>query len=128
MEDKKMPKLLGYTNRTLPKLIEELLEKNIPVTLHKYGYKIGGFYANLSEESDVEGNLLLQDSEEKDVFIAIDNKGKKHLVSSFKDILELNSYIWKLSIKQDKFKYKKVDPKWFTYLYESGLLEVVPGK
>ena len=36
--------ILDFPNRTLPELIEDLLQKKIPIRLLANGYLIGGYY------------------------------------------------------------------------------------
>lgn len=114
-----IPKLADKPARNLPALIEEVLAKGIEVELTREGYKIAGFYGMPS--------LPLQDSQQAGVLIATDHKGKKHVVKGFIDLIALNNLVWKGFYKQDD-KYRRPDKRWFTHLYESGQMELVPGK
>ena len=112
-----IPALSKEPIRVLPSLIEELLKKNISVKLTTDGYLIGGFYGA--------GYIRLQDSIEKNVFIAFDHKDKKHLIKSFDDLIVLNKEVWKFYYKKDK-AWKKADQAWFDYMLEAGVLAIAP--
>lgn len=114
-----VPKLADKPTRKISTLIEEVIEKNIEVELTREGYKISGFYGMPS--------ILLQDSQEEGILIATDHKGKKHAVKDFFDLISLNNLVWRGFYKQDD-KYRRPDTRWFVHLYESGQIELVPGK
>lgn len=105
--------------RKLHVLIEEVLTKGIEVELTVEGYKVAGFYGM--------SWLPLQDSQQPGVLVATDHKGKKHAVKDFNDLIALNNLVWKGFYKQED-KYRRPDIRWFTHLYESGQMELVPGK
>lgn len=130
MEEKKEKslKLLGSNNRVLPALIEDLLTKNIPIILDKEGYLIGGFYgAEVEGRKDVGlGFIMLKDADQEGTFIAFDHKGKKHQVHTFHDLVVLNNNVWRGFYKQTEFR--RAHPLWFDFMYEYGVLEIVPGK
>ncbi len=104
--------------RVLPNLIEELLKNGIEVSLDEHGYRIGGFYGLNS--------VLMQDTDVEDVFVCNDQKGKKVIISSFKDLAILHKNVWSFFMKQPE--YKKVNTIWFPHLLELDLLDIVPSK
>jgi hypothetical protein len=121
-------KLLGSNNRVIPTLIEDLLSKNIPVILDKEGYLVGGFYgAEVEGRKDIGvGFVMLKDADQDGTFIAFDHKGKKHPVHGFHDLVVLNNNVWRGFYKQAE--YRRAHPLWFDFMYEYGVLEIVPGK
>lgn len=121
-------KLLGSNNRVIPTLIEDLLSKNIPVILDKEGYLVGGFYgAEIEGRKDVGlGFVVLRDADQEGTFIAFDHKGKKHPIHTFHDLVVLNNNVWRGFYKQPEFR--RAHPLWFDFMYEYGVLEIVPGK
>lgn len=129
-EDKKEKslKLLGSNNRVIPTLIEDLLAKNIPVILDKEGYLVGGFYgAEVEGRKDIGvGFVMLKDADQEGTFIAFDYKGKKHPIHTFHDLVVLNNNVWRGFYKQAE--YRRAHPLWFDFMYEYGVLEIVPGK
>lgn len=108
--------VLDFPNRTLPKLIEELLEKNIPVNLSKNGYYIGGFYG-LNSDNQHLGFALAQDTVEANTLVFYDNKNNKHIIKSFEDLVKFNNVIWGVYFKLSE-KYKKPDSLWFSYMLQ----------
>ena len=65
-------------NRSLPKLIEELLNKNIKVGLSKNGYLVYGFYG-LNDDGYAE---LLESKDNKDILVSYDNRKKEHVIQT----------------------------------------------
>lgn len=116
---------LEFPNRTLPNLIEELLEKNFPVTLAKDGYMVGGFYG-LGQDKGNKGFAFAQDTSEANCLVFYDNKNHKHLVRSFNDLVKFNNHVWGLFFKQSD-DYKRPDAMWFPHLLEQGVLNIMPG-
>ena len=55
--------ILEYPNRTIPKLLEEAIEKGFTVVLAKDGYYIGGFYG-LNQDLLGGGFAFAQDTSE----------------------------------------------------------------
>lgn len=114
----------------MPKVIEDLIKNDFDVTLNKAGFLVKGFYGNNPKNSgfihndDYIGSLLIR--LENGQIYGYDFKGKKHLLNDFVDVIKLNHHVWKNFIKDDQ--YKKVDEKWFNFLYSNGLLEINPKK
>lgn len=118
--------VLEYPNRTLPKLIEELIEKNFTVILSNNGYYIEGFYG-LETNPKYKGYVFAQDTSESNTLVVYDVKGHKTLIKNFENLVEFNSLIWGAFIKLDE-EYKKPNMKWFSYMFEYGYLNITPGK
>lgn len=117
--------VLEFPNRTLPNLIEELLEKNIPVTLSKNGYYVGGFYA-LNADNGHKGYAFAQDTSEANTLVFYDNKGHKHIVKSFEDLVKFHSVVWSNFFKiSDDFR--KPDNLWFMYMLQYDVVSITPG-
>jgi hypothetical protein len=117
--------VLEFPNRTLPKLIEELLDKNIPVHLSKNGYYVGGFYG-LNSENEHKGFAFAQDTNEANTLVFLDNKGHKHIIRSFEDLVKFHNHVWGIYFKiSDSFK--KPDNLWFGYMLQYGVLSITPG-
>lgn len=118
--------VLDYPNRTLPKLIEELIEKEFTIILSNNGYYIEGFYG-LETNSKHKGFAFAQDTSESNTLVFYDTKGHKHLIKNFENLVEFNSTIWGSFIKFAE-EYKKPNMKWFPYMFEYGYLNITPGK
>lgn len=117
--------VLAKPNRILPNIIEELLEKEIPVTLAKDGYYVGGFYG-LNENIDKKGFAFAQETSEENTLLFVDSRNNKHLVRDFEDMVRFNNHVWGLFFKSEE--YKKPDTLWFGYMLEHGVLNITPGK
>jgi len=115
--------ILDYPNRTLPKLLEELVAKGFTVILGKDGYYIEGFYG-LNKNMLDGGYILAQDTTVANTLALSDAKGGKHFVKNFKDIVFLNNTIWGTFFKIPE--YKKPNQKWFPHLVEYGALNISP--
>lgn len=116
--------ILEYPNRTLPKLIEELLEKEFTVLLSADGYYVSGFYG-LNPKTDKAGFAFAQDTSEANVLAFEDAKGYKHIVRSFTDLVHFHSLVWSQFYKDDE--YKKPNPKWLVHMLELGAVNITPG-
>ncbi len=118
--------------RVLPAVIEEAIALNFDVIVNRHGYLIGGFYGSnpkasgLIDNDNYIGYALLLDSTKEDVMIGFDQKGKKHAVANFDDLIKLNHHVWKNFIKDAQ--YKTVNAAWFKHLYDKGMLEINPKK
>lgn len=112
------PKVLDVPQRVIPTLIEEIISKGIIVTLEPTGYGIGGFYEM--------GQVLLQHTDKEDTFAVTDNKGKKHFIKNFNDLLIFHKEIWKAFYKNPE--HRRADIKWFNHLYDANLLDIIPAK
>lgn len=117
--------VLQFPNRTLPALIEELLEKNFPVRLAKDGYYVGGFYG-LNSETDNKGFAFAQDTSEANTLVFYDSKNHKHVIKTFEDLVKFHNHVWGLFYKVAK-EYQKPDTGWFSYMLEYGVLSITPG-
>lgn len=117
--------VLEFPNRTLPKLIEELLEKNIPVRLSKNGYYVAGFYG-LNSDNENKGLAFCQDTNEANTLVFFDNKGHKHVVKNFEDLVKFNNVVWGNFFKLSE-DFKKPDNLWFMYMLQYGVLSITPG-
>lgn len=114
--------VLPSPNRTLPNLIEELLEKNFNVVLSKDGYFVNGFYS-LSTNGK-KGYVFIQDTTERNVLVAYDHKGNPSAIKNFNDLVKFNSQIWSVFYKLEE--HKKPDMFWFPYMLELGVLNISP--
>jgi hypothetical protein len=129
LEEKKSKKkdslieALETPKRLLPSLVNELLNLNIPVRLSSKGYLIGGFYG--LGDNDNKGFALALENSNFEHLVLLDNKGHKHLIKSFEDLVKFNNFIWGVFFKQDEFK--KPDALWFKYMLELGVLNITPG-
>lgn len=99
-------------NRSLPKLIEELLNKNIKVGLSKNGYLVYGFYG-LNDDGYAE---LLESKDNKDILVSYDNRKKEHVIQTFEDLVRFNGLIWKVYKKQKEHRQDLLI--WLNYLVE----------
>lgn len=117
--------VLEFPNRTLPKLLEELLEKDIPVHLSKNGYYVGGFYG-LNSETNHKGFAFAQDTNEANTLVFFDNKGHKHIVRTFEDLVKFHNHVWGIYFKLSN-DFKKPDNLWFGYMLQYGVLSITPG-
>lgn len=115
--------VLPLPNRTLPKLIEELLEKDIPVVLAKDGYYIGGFYGLNTHNK--KGYAFAQDTSEANTLVFYDNKNNECAVKKFEDLVRFNSHVWSAFFKLSE-DYKKPDSMWFGYMLEYNALSITP--
>lgn len=110
-------------NRGLPSLVKEILDKNIKVILTKNGYYLSGFYGlNKDKES---GYIFFQETNEPESLVFYDAKNTKHIVRSFKDVVNLNAIVWGYFFKISE-DYKKPDQEWFPYMLEYGVLNITP--
>lgn len=116
--------ILDKPSRKLPPLVEELLEKNIPVRLSKKGYLVGGFYG--LGESDNKGFASFQETNKPNTLVFFDNKGREHIVESFEDLVKFNNSIWGVFFRLSE-DYKKPDFLWFQYMLQHGVLSITPG-
>lgn len=117
-------------SRVLPKLLEELIEKGIPVLLKKDGYAIGGFYginnngyANIAEIDFNQSNI--DKSHYEDSLIAYDVKNKPHLISSFDDLIKFHLLVWKSYLKQKE--YCLLNSIWYPYIIQSPYISITPN-
>ena len=115
--------ILPSPNRTLPKLIEELLEKDIPVSLSKNGYYIGGFYG-LNANSK-KGFVFAQDTSEANTLVFFDSKNSPCAVKNFEDLVKFHSHVWASFFKISE-EYKKPESMWFGYMLEYSVLNITP--
>ena len=115
--------LLDKPSRKLPALIEELLEKNIPIRLTKKGYLVGGFYG--LGDSDNKGFATAQETN-KSTIIFFDNKGREHLIETFEDLVKFHNFIWGVFFKVSE-DYKKPDIMWFHHMLQHGVVSITPG-
>lgn len=118
--------ILNEPNRKLPKIIEELLQKDVPVVLAKNGYYVGGFYG-LNQEIGKAGFAFAQETSEFDTLVFVDNKNHKHLVKSFEDLVKFNNHVWSIYFKLSE-DYRKPDTLWFGYMLQYGVLSITPGR
>ena len=116
--------ILEYPNRTLPKLIEELLEKEFIVLLSADGYYVSGFYG-LNPKSENFGFAFAQDTTETNALAFEDAKGYKHLVRNFTELVHFHSLVWSQFYKEDE--YKKPNAKWLSHMLELGAVNITPG-
>lgn len=116
--------ILEKPSRKLPSLVEELLEKNIPVRLTKKGYLVGGFYG--LGDNDNKGFASFQETDKVNTLVFFDNKGREHVVESFEDLVKFNNFIWGIFFKLSE-DYKKPDLLWFQYMLHYGVLSITPG-
>ena len=117
-------KLLDTPSRKLPKLIEELLEKDFTVILSSDGYYISGFYG-ISTQPDKLGFALAQDTSEVNALALEDSRGYKHLVRNFTELVHFHSLVWSQFFKDDN--YKKPNPQWLPHMLELGAVNITPG-
>ena len=117
-------------SRILPKLVEELIEKGIPVLLRKDGYAIGGFYgindngyANIAEIDFNQSNI--DKTQHADSLIAYDVKNKPHLISSFDDLIKFHLLVWKSYLKQKE--YCLLNSIWYPYIIQSPYISITPN-
>lgn len=116
--------ILEKPSRKLPALVEELLEKNIPVRLTKKGYLVGGFYG--LGDNDNKGFASFQETDKANTLVFFDNKGREHVVESFEDVVKFNNFVWGVFFKLSE-DYKKPDLLWFQYMLQYGVLSITPG-
>lgn len=116
--------VLDYPNRTLPKLLEEVIEKDFVVVLGKDGYYIEGFYG-LNPNMLNGGYVLAQDTTIANALALTDSKGNRHLVKTFEELVFFHSMVWGSFFKSSA-EYKKPNPKWFPFLLEYGALNISP--
>lgn len=117
-------KTLDQPSRKLPSLVDELLEKNIPVRLSKKGYMVGGFYG--LGELENKGFASFQETTKENTLVFFDNKGREHLIESFEDLVKFNNFIWGIFFKLSE-DYKKPDLLWFQHMLQNGVLSITPG-
>lgn len=115
--------VLPSPNRTLPKLIEIALEKDIPVYLTKDGYYVGGFYGLNS--GNKKGFAFAQDTSEANTLVFYDSKNNQCAIRSFEDLVKFNSHVWSSFYKLSE-DYKKPDSLWFGYMLEYNALNITP--
>jgi hypothetical protein len=115
--------VLEHPNRTLPKLIEEVLEKGFQVQLSSNGYYIGGFYG-INPRTDKEGFAFAQDTSEANALAFEDGKGYKHLIKNFEELVHFHSLVWSQFYKETA--YRKADPRWLQYLLEMNAASISP--
>lgn len=115
--------VLPSPNRTLPKLIEEVLEKEMPVILSKDGYYIGGFYGLNS--GNKKGYVFAQDTSEANTLVFYDSKNNQCSVKTFEELVRFNSHVWSAFYKSSE-EYKKPDSLWFGYMLEFNALNITP--
>lgn len=118
-------KIVDSPVRQLPKLINELLEKNFTILLTKNGYYVEGFYGINANEGKI-GYAFGQETSEANVLVFFDSKGHKHLIKSFEDLVKFNSHVWGIFYKVAE-EFKKPNAKWFSYMLELGALNITPG-
>ena len=118
-------KIVENPIRKLPKLINEVLEKDFSVILSKNGYYIEGFYG-LNIETNKKGFAFAQETEEEEILIFYDAKGHKHTIKTFEELVNFNSLVWSYFFKMSE-QYKKPDQKWFGYMLELGTLNITPN-
>lgn len=116
--------ILEKPSRKLPALVEDLLEKNIPVRLTKKGYLVGGFYG--LGDNDNKGFASFQETDKANTLVFFDNKGREHVVESFEDLVKFNNFVWGVFFKLSE-DYKKPDLLWFQYMLQYGVLSITPG-
>jgi len=119
-------KIIDNPVRQLPKLINELLEKNFEIILTKNGYYVEGFYGLHSGYKI--GYAFGQETTEQNTLVFYDAKGHKHLIKSFEDLVRFNGKVWGSFYKLNNgCDYKKPNPKWFNYMLELDILNITPG-
>lgn len=116
--------LLDKPSRILPSLVEELLEKNIPVRLTKKGYLVGGFYG--LGDSENKGFVTAQETTKDNTLVFFDNKGREHVIQSFEDLVKFHNFIWGVFFKVSE-DYRKPDIMWFQYMLQYGVVSITPG-
>lgn len=116
--------ILTQPARKIPKVIEEALKNNIPVTLSKEGYYVGGFYG-LNADTSNEGFAFANETSEPDTLVFYDSKNHRHLVKNFDDLIKFNHHVWHLFHKSDE--YKKPHILWFGFLLQNDLLNITPS-
>lgn len=117
--------VLYEPKRKLPKVIDIALENNIPVTLSKNGYFLGGFYG-LNHDNQHEGFAFAQETSEDNSLVFYDMKGHKFLVKDFEDLVKFHNHVWGQFYKVSD-SYKKPDMLWFGFLLQYGVLNITPG-
>ena len=75
------------TTRSIPKIIEDVVDRGIKVYLTKNGYEIEGFYKAGNIKIEIKNNVLH----------ALDKKEKATVINSFDDLVRLNYDWWKRS-------------------------------
>lgn len=110
--------------RSVPKLIQEVIDHGIPVLLNREGYLIPGFYG--STHSGQVGVVYAQDTEKSSEMLFFDHKNRKHVISSFKELVELNNTVWG-SFYREK-EYSTPNQMWFPHLMNFGVLNISPGR
>lgn len=118
-------KIVDNPSRSLPKIINELLEKNFSIVLTKNGYLVEGFYG-LSHDTQHVGFAFGQETTDNNVLVFFDAKGHKHVIKSFEDLVRFNSLVWGVFYKVSE-EYKKPNPKWFLHMLELGALNITPN-
>lgn len=116
--------ILNKPSRKLPPLVEELLEKNIPIRLTKKGYLVGGFYG--LGDNDNKGFAFFQETDKTNTLVFFDNRGREHVVNSFEDLVKFNNFVWGVFFRLSE-DYKKPDLLWFQYMLQHGVLSITPG-
>lgn len=115
--------ILDTPQRVLPDLINEILDKKFSVRLTNKGYLISGFYGLGDDEN--KGFASVQETNTGSL-IFFDNKGHKHLITNFEDVVKFHNYIWGVFFKISD-EYKKPDINWFPYMLQYGVLNITPG-
>jgi hypothetical protein len=118
--------ILEKPARKLPSIIEETLNNNISVELATNGYYVSGFYGINSEKGKT-GYAFIQETSEPDTLVAYDNKGAKHVLKNFEDLVKFHSHIWGTFFKLSE-DYRKPDMKWFPFLLQYNALNITPSK
>lgn len=113
--------ILELPNRTLPKLIEELLGKGFQVMLSSDGYYVGGFYG-INAKIDKTGFVFVQDTTEANTLAFEDSKGYKHPITSFEELVHFHSLVWSQFYKD----YPKADMKWLPHMLELNAANISP--
>lgn len=115
--------IIDQPTRSLPKLVNELINKNFTIHLTKNGYYIPGFYG-LNRCGDT-GYAFFQETTDPELLAFYDAKGNKVPVRSFTDLVSFNANIWGYFYKTNE-DYKKPDPQWFPYMMELNILNITP--
>jgi hypothetical protein len=116
--------VLELPKRKLPALVEELLQKDIPIRITKKGYLVGGFYG--LGDNDNKGFVTVQETNDVNTLVFFDNKGHKHPIKNFDDLVKFHNFIWGTYFKLSE-DYKKPDSLWFGYMLQHGVLSITPG-
>lgn len=118
--------ILEKPARKIPAIIEETLSNNIAVELASNGYYISGFYG-LNSDKGKTGYVFIQETSDPESLVAYDNKGTKHLLKNFEDLVRFNNQVWATFFKVSE-DYRKPDMKWFPFLLQYDALNITPSK